>query len=47
MFLIDTIPLFLDMARDCEYLIVICPATAETIKMVNREVIDALGPEVH
>ena len=35
----------LDMAKDCEYLIVICPANAETYKMVNREVIDALGPE--
>ena len=33
------------MARDCDYLIVICPATAETKNMVNREVIDALGPE--
>ena len=38
-------PNLLDMARDCDYLIVICPATAETKNMVNREVIDALGPE--
>ena len=38
-------PSLLDMATDCEYLIVICPATAETIKLVNRDIIDALGPE--
>ena len=38
-------PNLLEMARDCDYLIVICPATAETKNMVNREVIDALGPE--
>ncbi len=35
----------LEMAKNSDYLIVICPATAETRKMVSREVIDALGPE--
>lgn len=35
----------LSMAQDSDYLVVICPATTETIKMVNREVIEALGPE--
>jgi len=33
-----------EMARDCEYLIVICPATAETNGVVDRAVMDALGP---
>ncbi len=32
------------MAGDCDHLIVICPATAETHNIVNREVLDALGP---
>jgi len=34
-----------DMARDSEYLVVICPATAETRNIVDREVIGALGPD--
>jgi len=38
-------PDLLTMAKDSDYLIVICPATEETRKMVNRGVIDALGPE--
>ena len=33
------------MAGDCEYLIVICPATPETRGAVNRAVMDALGPQ--
>jgi len=37
-------PELLAMARDCEYLILICPATPETQGMINREVLDALGP---
>ncbi len=32
------------MAGDCDHLIVICPATEETRELVNREVLDALGP---
>ena len=32
------------MAGDCEHLIVICPATDATRNIVNREVLDALGP---
>ncbi|WP_226780235.1 2-hydroxyacid dehydrogenase [Oceaniglobus trochenteri] len=32
------------MARDCDYLIVITPGGAATDKLVNREVIEALGP---
>ena len=39
-------PNLLDMARDCDYLIVICPATAKK-NMVNREVIDALIQRAH
>ena len=35
----------LEMARDSEYLVVICPATAETSNLVDREVIGALGPD--
>ncbi len=34
-----------EMARDSEYLVVICPATAATRNLVNREIIEALGPE--
>jgi len=33
------------MARECDYLIVICPGSDETRNMVNREVMDALGPD--
>lgn len=34
-----------EMAEDCSYLILVCPATSETLKIVNREVLDALGSE--
>lgn len=34
-----------DMARDADYLIVITPGGAATNKIVNREVMDALGPD--
>lgn len=33
------------MAGDCDHLIVICPATAATRNLVDREVLDALGPQ--
>ncbi len=38
-------PELTSMARASEYLIAICPATPETHNIVNREVMDALGPE--
>ena len=34
-----------DMASDCDVLIVITPGGAATNKLINKEVIDALGPE--
>ena len=34
-----------DMARDCDVLMVICPGGAATRHMVNAEVLKALGPE--
>ncbi len=34
-----------EMARDVDYLVVITPGGAETFHLVNREVMDALGPE--
>jgi len=34
-----------DMARDSDYLIVITPGGAATDKLVNRDVIEALGPQ--
>ncbi len=34
-----------DMARDCEYLIVICPASKDTYRIVDEKVLDALGPQ--
>ena len=33
------------MARDCDYLVVICPGGEATRNLVNRAVMDALGPE--
>ena len=33
------------MARDCDILIVITPGGAETLNLINAEVIDALGPK--
>lgn len=34
-----------DMARDADWLVSIVPGGAETDKLINREVMDALGPE--
>ena len=34
-----------EMARDCDVLMVICPGGAATRRMVNAEVLQALGPE--
>lgn len=38
-------PKLVDMARDADVLIAIVPGGAETKHMVNREVLEALGPE--
>ena len=38
-------PKLVDMARDCDVLMVICPGGAATRHMVNAEVLKALGPE--
>ncbi|GAV64466.1 2-Hacid_dh domain-containing protein/2-Hacid_dh_C domain-containing protein [Cephalotus follicularis] len=35
----------LDLASNCDILVVACPLTAETHHIINREVIDALGPK--
>ena len=34
-----------DMARDCDFLIAICPGGEATKGIVNRQVLEALGPE--
>lgn len=34
-----------DMARDCDWLVLIAPGGKETEKLVNREVLEALGPD--
>ncbi len=34
-----------DMARDCDWLVLIAPGGKATDKIVNREVLEALGPE--
>jgi lactate dehydrogenase-like 2-hydroxyacid dehydrogenase len=34
-----------DMARDCDILMVVAPASAETKHIVNKEVLEALGPQ--
>jgi lactate dehydrogenase-like 2-hydroxyacid dehydrogenase len=34
----------LDLAKDSDVLFLACPATPETDKMVNTEVLDAMGP---
>lgn len=34
-----------EMARDCDFLVVICPGGAATHNLVDRAVMDALGPE--
>jgi lactate dehydrogenase-like 2-hydroxyacid dehydrogenase len=38
-------PDLVEMARDCDFLVAICPGGAATDKIVNRAVLDALGPE--
>ena len=38
-------PKLVDMARDCDVLMVICPGGAATRHLVNAEVLAALGPE--
>ncbi len=36
-----------DMARDCDWLVVIAPGGKATEKIVSREVLSALGPDGH
>ncbi len=38
-------PKLVDMARDCDVLMVICPGGPATYRMVNADVLKALGPE--
>ncbi|KAK9282416.1 hypothetical protein L1049_005333 [Liquidambar formosana] len=38
-------PNVLELASNCQVLIVACPLTPETRHIINREVIDALGPK--
>ncbi|KAC9514757.1 hypothetical protein R6Q59_012989 [Mikania micrantha] len=38
-------PSVVELASDCDILIVACPLTEETRHIINREVIDALGPK--
>lgn len=38
-------PDLVEMARDCDFLVAICPGGPATDKIVNRAVLDALGPE--
>lgn len=38
-------PSVVELASNCHILIVACPLTAETRHIINREVIDALGPK--
>jgi lactate dehydrogenase-like 2-hydroxyacid dehydrogenase len=38
-------PVLAELARDSDFLIVIVPATPQTSRIVNREVLEALGPE--
>jgi lactate dehydrogenase-like 2-hydroxyacid dehydrogenase len=38
-------PDLVGMARECDYLVAICPGGPATDKIVNRAVLDALGPE--
>jgi lactate dehydrogenase-like 2-hydroxyacid dehydrogenase len=35
----------LELAKTCDALVVVAPATPETDKMISREVLDALGPQ--
>ncbi|XP_076889462.1 hydroxyphenylpyruvate reductase-like isoform X3 [Bidens hawaiensis] len=38
-------PSVIELASDCDILVVACPLTEETRHIINREVIDALGPK--
>ncbi|KAK1580777.1 hypothetical protein Q3G72_000024 [Acer saccharum] len=38
-------PSVVELASNCQILVVACPLTEETRHIINREVIDALGPE--
>lgn len=38
-------PSVVELASNCHILVVACPLTAETRHIINREVIDALGPK--
>lgn len=38
-------PTVVDLASNCQILVVACPLTEETLHIINREVIDALGPK--
>ncbi|KAF7135865.1 hypothetical protein RHSIM_Rhsim08G0223100 [Rhododendron simsii] len=38
-------PSVVELASNCHILVVACPLTAETCHIINREVIDALGPK--
>ncbi|CAK9185690.1 unnamed protein product [Ilex paraguariensis] len=38
-------PNVIDLASNCQILIVACPLTSETCHIINREVINALGPK--
>lgn len=38
-------PSVVELASKCDILVVVCPLTQETRHIINREVIDALGPK--
>ncbi|CAN6700942.1 unnamed protein product [Malus baccata var. baccata] len=38
-------PSVVELASNCDILVVVCPLTQETRHIINREVIDALGPK--
>lgn len=38
-------PTVVELAANCDILVVACPLTKETHHIINREVIDALGPK--
>ncbi|XP_043703384.1 glyoxylate/hydroxypyruvate/pyruvate reductase 2KGR-like [Telopea speciosissima] len=37
-------PSVLELAKNCQVLVIVCPLTKETYHIVNREVIEAVGP---
>ncbi|GJV31020.1 RNA-directed DNA polymerase [Tanacetum coccineum] len=39
------LPSVVELASDCDILVVACPLTEETRHIINREVLDALGPK--